>query len=152
MSKRASRRDLKKESFWRRTIRRQSGSGLSVRGWCRDQGVSEACFHWWRRELARRDAEPGPACVAADRRTRSGRPADRGAGVSGVTDRVGQRGPALFLPVHVSGAAAEGSRIEIVLPDGHRVRVQGPVDRQALTDVLAVLTPGVLPASEATAC
>ena len=50
-------RDVKKETLWRRMIRAQSGSGLSVRGWCRKRGLSEAGFHWWRRELARRDAE-----------------------------------------------------------------------------------------------
>jgi hypothetical protein len=33
-------------------------------------------------------------------------------------------------------------RIEIVLDDGRRIRVNGRVDRQMLTDVLAVLDPG----------
>jgi hypothetical protein len=32
------------------------------------------------------------------------------------------------------------ARIEIVLSDGRRVGLRGPVDRQALADVLAVLT------------
>ena len=50
-------RDRKKETFWRRMVRAQSGSGVSVRGWCRKHGLSEAGFHWWRRELARRDVE-----------------------------------------------------------------------------------------------
>ena len=35
-----------------------AGSGQSIRAWCRRHGVKEAAFHWWRRELARRDAEP----------------------------------------------------------------------------------------------
>jgi transposase-like protein len=38
-------------------VRGQSGSGVSVRGWCRKHGINEAGFHWWRRELVRRDAE-----------------------------------------------------------------------------------------------
>jgi transposase len=50
-------RDLKKESFWRRIIRGQAGSGLCVRAWCRKRRVKEVAFYWWRRELARRDAE-----------------------------------------------------------------------------------------------
>jgi hypothetical protein len=50
-------RDLKKESFWRRMVRRQAGSGLSVRAWCEQHALREATFHWWRGELARRDAE-----------------------------------------------------------------------------------------------
>lgn len=67
----ARRWDLKKESFWRRMVRGQPGSGLSVRDWCRKHRVREAGFYWWRRELARRDTKRRPASfvrvrVAAD--------------------------------------------------------------------------------------
>ena len=51
-------RDLTKEAAWRRRLDRQADSGQSIRGWCRRHRVKEAAFHWWRRELARRDAEP----------------------------------------------------------------------------------------------
>ena len=54
----SGKRDVKKESFWRRAIRQQADSGISVRGWCRKQGLKEASFYWWRRELAQRDVEP----------------------------------------------------------------------------------------------
>ena len=50
-------RDLTKEVGWRRRVDRQAGSGQSVRAWCRRHRVKETAFHWWRRELARRDAE-----------------------------------------------------------------------------------------------
>ena len=50
-------RDLAKEAAWRRRVARHAGSGQSVRAWCRRHRVKEAAFHWWRRELARRDAE-----------------------------------------------------------------------------------------------
>jgi len=52
-----ARRDSSKENFWRRLIRGQAGSGLSIRAWCNRRGVHEAAFYWWRRELARRDAD-----------------------------------------------------------------------------------------------
>jgi len=111
-------RDLAKEAYWRRMTGRQADSGLSVRGWCHKHGLNEATFHWWRRELGRRDAE--------------GRPSAR----RGVTK---QSMP--FLPVHVTeeGPGAPDSRIDIVLPDGPCVRVHGSVDRRTLADVLAVL-------------
>jgi len=54
----AGKRDVKKESFWRGAIRQQADSGISVRRWCRKQGLKEASFYWWRRELAQRDAKP----------------------------------------------------------------------------------------------
>lgn len=50
-------RDLKKEASWRQIILAHAGSAMSVRAWCRDQQVNEASFYWWRRQLARRDAE-----------------------------------------------------------------------------------------------
>lgn len=53
------RRDLAKEAAWRGRIGRQADSGRSVRAWCRRHRVKEAAFHWWRRELVRRDAETG---------------------------------------------------------------------------------------------
>ena len=50
-------RDLSKEAAWRRRLTRHADSGQSIRAWCRRHRVKEAAFHWWRRELARRDAE-----------------------------------------------------------------------------------------------
>ena len=50
-------RDLTKEAAWRRRVARHAESGQSVRAWCRRHRVQETAFHWWRRELARRDAE-----------------------------------------------------------------------------------------------
>jgi hypothetical protein len=49
---------------------------------------------------------------------------------------------ASFMPVHITAEPGQGvdPQIEIVLTDGRRVRVQGSVDRQALADVLSVLT------------
>ena len=103
------RRDVKKEAFWRRMVRGRAGSGLSVRAWCRRHGLRETGFYWWRAELARRDAAA-----------------------------------ATFMPVRIvepppADEGGVGGRIEIVLAGDRQVRVIGPVDRQALTDVLAVL-------------
>jgi hypothetical protein len=102
------RRDLNKEASWRRRLRAQAQSGLSVRAWCRQHDTRLSAFYWWRAQLARRDAAAPP-----------------------------------FVPVRVtpeSAAGAPAGRIEIVLAGDRRVQVVGPVDRQALADVLAVLT------------
>lgn len=125
---RGERRDLKKESFWREMVRGQSGSGLSVRAWCRRHALTEPAFYWWRRRLADSDA------------------------TSSVIAKRAARNRATFVPVRVSDAAivagvaapiAGAGRIEILLADGRRVHLIGPVDRQALADVLAVLTTEV---------
>ena len=117
MAKRRA-RDLAKEAAWRRRVARHAGSGQSVRAWCRRHRVKEAAFHWWRRELARRDAEASAVSFVPVQVTEEpARDGDPGGG-----DRR-------------SGAAL----IEIELTDGRRVRVTGTVDRELLTQVLDVL-------------
>jgi len=115
-------RDLAKEAAWRRRLDRHADSGQSVRAWCRRHGVKETAFHWWRRELARRDAERPPS----------------------VRRDAEARGPS-FVPVHVTDdpAGDTDSQIEIVLTDGRRVRVTGTVNSEMLTQVLDVLEPRV---------
>ena len=111
-------RDLAKEAAWRRRLDRQGASGQSVRAWCRRHRVKETSFHWWRRELARRDRERAPSA-----RRNADTPA------------------ASFVPVQVTEEPVQGSdhQIEIVLPDGRRVRVTDTVNREMLAVVLDVL-------------
>lgn len=54
-------RSAEKEAFWRSHIKRQSSSGESIRGYCLRRGLSEASFHFWRREIANRDCEARPS-------------------------------------------------------------------------------------------
>jgi hypothetical protein len=115
-------RDLAKEAAWRRLLARHANSGQSIRAWCRRHRVKETAFHWWRRELARRDAEQPPS-----------------------VRRYAEAQATSFVPVQVTDDTAGGGdpQIEIVLPDGRRVRVTGTVNREMLTQVLDVLEPRV---------
>jgi hypothetical protein len=111
--------DESKANYWRQMIRRQGGSGLSVRAWCDRHHVPEASFYWWRRRL-------GPEGTV-------GYPARR----RGIQ-------PPQFVPVRVAADPAGPAHprpgcIEIILSGERRVRLFGPVDRQALAGVLAVL-------------
>ncbi len=111
-------RDLSKEAAWRRRLARHADSGKSVRSWCRQHRVKEAVFHWWRRELVRRDAEQLP-------------PVRRDPAAPATS----------FVPVHLTDEPARDGdgEIEIELTDGRRVRVTGTVNREMLTQVLDVL-------------
>ena len=111
-------RDLAKEAVWRRRVRRHAESGQSVRAWCCKHGVTETAFYWWRRELARRDAERKPS-----------------------VQRDAEKPSPSFVSVHVAedGPAHRDSQIEIMLTDGRCVRVTGSLDRQMLAGVLDVL-------------
>jgi transposase-like protein len=48
------RRSSERERFWREAVAGHKKSGLSVRAFCADRGLSEPSFYAWRRELARR--------------------------------------------------------------------------------------------------
>ena len=109
-------RDKSKEALWRRTVRQQRQSGLTIREFCRKQEVRETAFYFWRRELERRGTTFLPVRVTPEP-TRQ------------------EAGPAL--PRQASHPS-EG-KIVIVLAGGRRVHVAPPVDRRALADVLAVL-------------
>jgi transposase len=64
-------RDAAKQRYWRTVVRRHTCSGQSVREFCRGEGLSEASFYAWRRELSRRDGETvepaAPHSLRADR-------------------------------------------------------------------------------------
>ena len=115
-------RDRRLEAQWRRIIRDQTHSGLTIRDFCRKSKLPESAFYFWRQELRRRGLERQEA--KQEQHRRSAPPA----------------APA-FLAVRVEehDGNSAGGRIEIELSGGRRVHVTAPVDRQALADVLEVM-------------
>ena len=109
----SGRRDLRKESFWRRLIRGHARSGLSIRAWCEKHGVSDVSFYWWRRELAQRDAEQKVS--TNNKRNRPG------------------NSSSAFRPVVVAQDTHRNipSLMEIVLNDGRSIRLKAVRARQS---------------------
>jgi len=104
-------RDRRLEQTWRQHLQRQKASGQTARAYCREHGLAETAFHYWRRTIAERDQESRRAAPAPT-----------------------------FVPVTVVGPAmAAGSAIEIRLAGGHRVRVRAGCDREVLAAVLGLL-------------
>jgi hypothetical protein len=140
-TQRMRRGDRAKERYWRGVVRGHASSGQSVREYCRQAGVKESAFYWWRRELPRR----GSGRKAVRQSSTSGLP-QSGAASGGKTaaGRRSGKGPA-FLPVRVRGdvpawvPADHAVVVEIHLGDGRMVRVGPSVDRQTLVEVLAAL-------------
>ena len=108
------RNDAVKERKWRRVVRRWRRTGLSIRAFCGAEGIGEHLFYWWRRELARRHQHK----TADYKKTAAAK-------------------SAAFVPVRV--VADQGAGIEILLRGGQVVRLQSGFDRQALSQVLAIL-------------
>ena len=53
----ARKKSLEKEKHWREIFQRQASSGLSVRGFCAGEGMSEPSFYAWRKRLRERSDE-----------------------------------------------------------------------------------------------
>ena len=130
-----SQREIERQSHWQEIVRGQQESGQSVRAYCRQAGIEESAFYWWRRKLARgsRQRNDSPRPGRGTNRREPARPAARRS--SGAVAEVG------FLPVRVAaGRGAEGGRsIEIVLRGDRLLRIPPGFDRQTLLRVLDAL-------------
>jgi len=124
-------RDPERERFWRAVLKRREQSGLSVKAFCLRQRLSEASYYFWRRELARRDREQ-----RSPRR-------HKGAffpALPATANKPPVASQPLFRELAIlSEPASVDGGLEILLPDGCRVRVPSRVDRQLLADVLGAL-------------
>ena len=58
-------RDAERETRWRKVLAAWKRSGQSIRGYCREHGITEASFYFWRRELRLREAEAAQRNAAA---------------------------------------------------------------------------------------
>jgi len=125
-SGKGQRRSVGLERKWRKVLGAWAKSGLTQAAFCRERGIAVASFAWWKRELARRDAE----------RTET----PQQSGTAATPDLAA--GP-MFVPVRVkpteAGRSGDADGIEIVVRGGRRVRVGAGFDAQALARVVSVL-------------
>ena len=85
--------DPGRETYWRKVLARWRRSGLSARAFCRDEGVNEAQFYWWRRKLGQAGPKT-PAFVPVHVVTEpDGHPATRGIEVVLANGRCLRVGP-----------------------------------------------------------
>lgn len=128
-------RDLERERTWRELVDRQRLSGLSVRGFCRREVVSEASFYAWRRELLRRDGESSSV------RPPDRKPAMRPAASRSSVGKMTQTPTAAFLPVVMESNSAQVIRVlEVTCPDGSRVSAWSGCEVELLQAALSVMT------------
>lgn len=99
-----------KRQFWRLAVETWRDSGLPVRQFCAGEGLSEAAFYFWRRQLS-------PTATA---------PSD------GPGDT-----PSPFIEISLPDNRA--TALELVLTSGNVLRIGSAVDAGALNRVLAAL-------------
>ena len=131
-------RDLERERAWREVMDRQRLSGLSVRGFCQRELVSEASFYAWRRELLRRDRE-SLSVRRTDREPGAQPAASRSAAAKRTPTPVAT--PAAFLPVLMESNSDHVARVlEVTCPNGSRVSAWSGCEVELLQTALSVVT------------
>ena len=117
-------RDPALERRWRERIAAWQASGLRVGAYCRQHGLIETSFHYWKRELRARDA--AASLVATKSTSEKSRPA--------------------FIPLTVISAAT--TSVEVRCPSGHVVCLPS-CEVSVLASLFAALNPS---ASEEPSC
>lgn len=111
-----SKRSSEKRLYWQDVLKRQARSGLSIRAFCGQEGVSEPSFYQWRRRLGAAgsgEAATGPSSHGGD-----------------------SKNGGSFIPLTLLDGA---SSTEVVHPLGYRIRVTGEVNVASLVRILDVL-------------
>jgi hypothetical protein len=119
-------RDLSLERAWRKRMRQQERSGLTIGQFCQQEGLVDHQFSWWRSELKRRT---GNSKGTNKKRPKSASPVRRKKSSKRSTTTAGS-----FLPVHVEPSLTPS--VEIVLDQPPRVRVTRGFDAALLREVL----------------
>jgi transposase-like protein len=122
-------RDPAKERFWRRIMTRWQRSRQAICDFCSAEGLSQASFYAWRRELRRRD-DQGASGPRATKTKLPPRPA------KAVRPS--------FVSLEVAATPTSASLdavpcLELVLPRGIILRIPSGCDRVTLAMVLALL-------------
>jgi transposase len=109
MSK-AKKTDTDQQQFWQMVLETFKSSGLSVRQFCQQEGLSEASFYSWRKRLSNsQKSGPSKESTQADS----------------------------F--IQVSMPSAKSMVLELVLASGHKLHIPSDIDPAFLTGVLSAM-------------
>ena len=111
MSNKASASKSDQKQFWQMAIETWQSSGLSIRRFCKQEGLSGPSFYSWRKKLA------------------SVKPPETKKEKTDSSDSF----------IQVSLPTDKQSGLELALSSGNTLRIQGGIDRQTLSDVVSVL-------------
>lgn len=152
-------RDPVKEQYWKRHLALWQRSGLSIRAYCKENGVVEGSFYAWRRELIIRAREDGsvekvtsPEGVTPntvkDGRGRTVRIRFRQSDQAALLSEGDKANP--FVPIHIvqdgakleTGVAENGvgrPGVEIALPSGAVIHLNEECNVRLVAELLSAL-------------
>ena len=108
-------RNGERERYWRGVLRRRSASGMSIVEFCEHEGLKASTFHYWQREIRRRDEELQSDGVSVE---------------------------STLAPVRIIGESdgSSSTPLEIVATNGYRVRVGQQATSEQLRCVLHIVS------------
>ena len=136
-------RCLVKERFWRDMLARFEADDWTAREFCRRHRLAESAFQFWRRELARRDAQDAANSANAhrpafaDAQEPGAAPNFHSAANDGAATPLFQ--PVVIRPAKRRDDDASGKPIDLRLRDGHVLRIRAGFDAGTLRQLLQIL-------------
>ena len=108
--------DTEQRQFWQMVLEKFQSSGLSVRQFCRQEGLSEPSFYSWRRRLTQ----------------------------ARNSDGISKPETQSEAFIRVSIPPSQPGCLELILAAGHTLRIPLDIDGAFLTGVLSALTQAKL--------
>ncbi len=119
----STKRDPNREACWRSTIEKQLQSGLTVREFCKQEKLIETSFHYWKREITKRDrqqnGQPKKKPVSKQKKKPVSKPA--------------------FIPIPLEPVLPLQPQIEIAYASGTTVRITAGCDEKTLSTILEAM-------------
>ena len=133
-----------REAHWRSVFQEYAESGLSIRMFCQNEGISEGSFFAWRKKLAwapsaanGRTVQPRDGQRRVKSRVKRAARANQASAASGRSDAHPTASPTTsFVPIRLPTLS---DRIEVVHPQGYVVRISNRVDLDWLAQVCQML-------------
>lgn len=131
-----------KERFWRDMLARFEADDWTAREFCRRHRLAESAFQFWRRELARRDAQDAANSPNAHRPASADAPESHD--LPNLNSSANDAAIPLFQPVVIRPAKrrdgdASGTSIDLRLRGGHVLRIRAGFDAATLRQLLQIL-------------
>lgn len=126
--------ERKGEAFWRRALKRRAKSGMTIAEFCASEGLKTTTYHYWQREIKRRDDESPPKHMPVSEKMKN----QISAGALRDDESQSQHmpvGDGQLVPVQVVDDQAMAV-VEIVASNGFVIRVSEQASTEHLKRVL----------------
>ena len=140
-------RSVGRSSYWRSVFEQHAESGLSIRRFCQEDGISQSTFYAWRKKLSKESLASSGQAGTSKRMSGGKSPMKPSVGIKAVSrgsqrdDPQASNSTTSFVAVKFPAASelAESEPIEVVHPLGYVVRVGSGANLDCLARIFQIL-------------